>query len=151
MLTLSPPPSPFRTPPQSYRRQTARFVAAEIRRLDVAVSPYVCWRSVGDDRTLVEDDDAVGDVHHDVHVVFDQQDGVVRRYVLDEVDDIADALRGDARIRFVQQKYVGVAREGNADLEFALCAVAQRAREVLGPVAAPSRSANLVGALRVPS
>jgi len=60
------------------------------------------WRAVGDHGTLVQHDHPVGDVHDDVHVVFDQQDRVVPGHVLDQRDDLVDTLRGDPGVGLVE-------------------------------------------------
>ena len=76
----------------------------------------------------MEHGDRVGEPHHDLHVVLDDQDGQVRRQPADQIDR-APGLRGaHPRRRLVQAEEHRLRGEGDADLEVPLLAV----REVRG-------------------
>src|SRR6185295_7067170 len=84
--------------------------------------------AVGDELSLVEDDDAVGERAHDVHLVLDQQDGLVaaRLDVADEIEDHRHFVDAHAGGRLVEHEHFGLEREQDRHLELALVAVRQR-------------------------
>src|SRR5687768_3496636 len=95
---------------------------------DLRVLLHLGRRAFGDLLAVVEHQHAVADVHHQPHVVLDQQqrDAVVA----DAPDQLAErnALRGvHARGRLVQGEELGLGGEGPRDLEPALVAVRQAA------------------------
>jgi hypothetical protein len=81
--------------------------------------------AVGDQPALVQHDDAVGERADHVHLVLDQQDGLVAAF-LDGSDDgqhgrhLVDAHAGG---RLVEHEDVGLERQQDRDLELALVAV----------------------------
>jgi hypothetical protein len=79
--------------------------------------------------------------------VLDEQHRVVAADVLDEVDNLTDALRGDASVGFVEEQYVRIAGKCNPDFEFPLFAVAETLSELLGSVVEADPFENLVGLL----
>ncbi|KAG1249119.1 hypothetical protein G6F68_013508 [Rhizopus microsporus] len=85
-------------------------------------------RALGQHRAARQHGDGVGNGGHDVHVVFDHQDGAPGAHALDQLRDavhvfVAHALRG-----FVQQQQFGLQRQRGRDFQGALAAVGQVAR-----------------------
>src|SRR5882724_121503 len=71
--------TPRRTSTSSYPAHTpssSRRSAAKIGLDDPGVAPDGGGRPLGDLLAVVQDDHALGDVHHDVHVVLDQEHGL---------------------------------------------------------------------------
>ena len=89
--------------------------------------------AAGDDVAPVEHDDAVGDIHHDVHVVFDDQDRDV--HGLADVDDEAGhvllLLEVHAGHRLVHQQHLRFHGEGAAEIDALAQAVAERADQAV--------------------
>ena len=67
----------------------------------------------------------VGDREHEVHVVLDQQHGVLARQALQQRDHALRFLGAHAGQRLVQQQHLGLAGQRHGDLELALLAVRQ--------------------------
>src|SRR5262245_32783206 len=86
MHAISPVPTandtPRSTSSSSYPATTPRSSssgprsAAKVGLDDTRVAANRVRRSLGDLLPVVEHDDALGDIHHDVHVVLDQQHGL---------------------------------------------------------------------------
>ena len=84
--------------------------------------------AVGDQPSVVQHDDAVGERAHDVHLVLDQQDGL-RRVLLERAirsrmhGNLVDAHAGG---RLVEHEDFRLQRHHHRDLELALVAVRER-------------------------
>src|SRR5438874_4127229 len=76
----------------------------------------------------MQHDDAVGERAHHVHLVLDQQDGLValRLDVADEIEDHRHLVDAHAGGRLVEHEHLGLEREQDRHLELALIAVRQR-------------------------
>src|SRR5438093_1353365 len=90
-------------------------------------------RTFGDAHTVVEHGDAVGDAHHDLHVVLDQE---YRQLELaperaDQRGEVLGLARVHPRRRLVEQQQARLGGERARDLQAPLIAVRQVAREVL--------------------
>src|SRR5438874_130715 len=89
--------------------------------------------------------------HHDLHVVFDQEDGdALLSHLFDESHQVALLLRIGARGRLVEQDQAGIARQGSGDLEPPLVPVRQVARIVVSLLPDANELEELVGPLRYP-
>src|SRR6185503_15176474 len=86
--------------------------------------------AVGHELALVQDDDAVGERAHHVHLVLDQQDGLValRLDGADQVEDHRHFVDAHARGRLVEHEHFRLEREQDRHFELALVAVRQRRR-----------------------
>jgi len=73
----------------------------------------------------VQHRDAVGDVHDDLHLVLDQDDGAPLGDAADQVDGLVRLLRAHAGRGLVEQEERRVGAERDAELEVALLAVGE--------------------------
>src|SRR6267142_2052543 len=82
-------------------------------------------RALGDELALVQHDDAVGERAHHVHLVLDEQHGLValRLDVADQVEDHRHLVDAHAGGRLVEHEHLGLEREQDRHLELALVAV----------------------------
>ena len=82
----------------------------------------------------VEHGDVIGDVHHDLHVVLDQQHGdpQLAAHVLHQLAQLLGLLWVHARGGLVEQDELRVRAEGARDLQATLRAVRQVASGVVG-------------------
>ena len=96
--------------------------------------------AVGDQFAIVQDDNAVGERAHHVHLVLDQKDGAVtpRLDGLDEIEDDRHLVDTHARGRLVEQKHQRLERDQDGDFELALIAVRQETGDACS-AARPSR------------
>ncbi len=82
---------------------------------------------------VVEHEDAVTDLHHQLHVVFDQQDrGAVGADALEQLSEFHGLGRIHPGGRLVQCEQLRIGRERPRDLQAPLVAVGQAARRVVG-------------------
>ena len=90
-------------------------------------------RALGDLLAVLEHGEALGDAHHDLHVVLDQQHGqpLLVAHATDERREVGRLLRVHPGRRLVEQQQLRVGRERPRDLEPPLVAVGQRARLLL--------------------
>src|SRR3989440_7103633 len=96
-------------------------IAADIRGL-----------AFGDLLAVVEDDDAIRDPHHDLHVVLDQENGdPFGSDLLDQRHQLHLLLRRGAGGRFVEEQQPRVARQRAGDLQPTLVAVGQVPRVIV--------------------
>ena len=72
-----------------------------------------------------------GRVHHDAHIVLDENDGLVAVALdlLDDGNELGNLFRRHPSCRFIEQQYLRILREDHSQFEFALIAVRQVARE----------------------
>src|SRR5438552_1946305 len=94
---------------------------------------HLLGRPVGDLAAVVEHGHAVGDVHHDAHVVLDQRDrgAELAVDVEDEARHVFLLLDVHAGHRLVEQQQLGLGRERSAQLHALLQAIGQLAGERL--------------------
>ena len=100
---------------------------AEIGVDDGRVGADLVRRAVGDLAAIIEHDDAVGDVHHDAHIVLDQCDRRAE-LVVDVEDEAAHVLLLldiHPRHRLVEQQELGLHRQGAAELDALLQPIGQ--------------------------
>ncbi len=100
---------------------------AEIGGDDFGARADLVRRAVGDLAAVIEHDDAVGDVHHDAHIVLDQCDRRAE-LVVDVEDEAAHVLLLldiHARHRLVEQQELRLHRQCAAELDALLQPVGQ--------------------------
>ena len=100
---------------------------AEIGLDHLRVLLHLCRRSLGDLLAVVEHRHAVGDPHHDFHVVLDEQDGQVffLPKARDERREVGRLLRVHPRGRLVEEDELRLGRERTGHLEPSLVAVGE--------------------------
>ncbi len=101
---------------------------AEIGRLDLGVLLDLGRPALGDDPTLMEHGDAVGQREYLVDVVIDEHDGDRLAQGPDQVGHPHAIVGGETGERLVEQEQVRARRQGDGDLEQALVAMRQVAR-----------------------
>jgi hypothetical protein len=89
-------------------------------------------RALGEYRALVQHGDAVGDRHHDLHLVLDHDHRAPRGDALDQGDGSLRLLRAHARGGLVEEQELGRAGQRDGDLEMALQAMAEEGRGQVG-------------------
>ncbi len=102
----------------------------------VAIGANDVGRPVGYLLPVIQDDDAVGDIHHHPHVVLDQHDGGLELaiHVEDEPAHVLLFFHVHPRHRLVEQQKVGLGGERAAELYPLLQAVGQAADRRLSDV-----------------
>ncbi len=113
-----------------------RAVAAEIGFRDGWIAPHFGGRAFGDLAAEIQHVNAVGDVHHDPHLVLDHQYGDAE-FVADiehEAGDVLGLLLVHARHHFVEQQQFRFAGERPRQLDALLLAVGQRADDGVADV-----------------
>ena len=100
---------------------------------------------VGEFLARVQDGDAVGEVHHDVHVVLDQEDRGGVAEAPDEGFEILDLGIGETLGRFVEDQEPRVEGEAHGDFEQSLVAVGERAGDEIGLVVQPDAGERRAG------
>ncbi len=108
-------------------RLGAESVLAEIALAHDLRVADVGRRALLEHAAIVEHDDAVGEIEHDVHVVLDDDDGERARQLLDQRVHARGFLRAHAGGRLVEQQHARLAGERERDLELALAAIADLA------------------------
>ena len=83
-----------------------------------------------EDGAFDEDSHVIGDFEHEVHVVFDQKDGVIGGEGFQKCGDAVGFFLAHAGERFVEQQNFGFAGERHGDFKLALGAVGERAGDV---------------------
>ena len=86
----------------------------------------------GENGAVVQHGDAVGELHHHLHVVLDDQDGEVLADAPHQLHGLVGLGRAHAGGRFVEAQKLRLGRERDADLEIALLAVRQIGGQFLG-------------------
>src|SRR5215813_7423207 len=94
--------------------------------------PHLVGGAVGNDLTLVEHGDAVGDGEHDLHVVLGKEQGeaTLAPDALDEMDRLSRLLGGHAGGGLVEEKNGRLQGERDAQLDLLLVAVGEEARDL---------------------
>src|SRR5919204_5372721 len=138
MDTISPARTPSDTPrstsASAYPATTSRSSssgpaasAAKVRLDDARVAADRLRRSFGDLLAVVEHDDALGDVHDDVHVVLDQQDGLALSMQAENVLlHLVDHRRIDGGGGLVQEQQLGIGHERGGEREQLALSIGQR-------------------------
>src|SRR5215510_14153169 len=110
---------------------------AEIGFDDARVLLHLGGAPLRDLLSVVEHGDVVGDLHDHAHVVLDEEDGEaeIAYQLAQEGHEAARLALGHARGGLVEEEEGGLGREGAADLEPALIAVGEVARDLVGAVA----------------
>ena len=93
-------------------------------------------RALGDLDAEVEDQHAVGDVHHETHVVLDEEDGDPQLLadVEDEPGHVLGLLEVHPGDRLVEEQQLGVHRQRPPELDALLDAVRQQGDRILAPL-----------------
>src|SRR5262245_35646755 len=127
-------------------RSTAASVP-EVHAAHVGVLADVCRRALGEDLAVVQHGDAVGDAHHDLHVVLDHDDGDLPGELAHEGGRALRLVGAHARGGLVEEEELRVRGERDADLEVALLAVRQLGAAHVALGAEAQVSEDLLGAL----
>ena len=111
-------------------RRDSRPCDAEIGLLHLRQRHHLGRRAVGDQRAVLQHDDAVGEPRDHVHAVLDQEHGLVRlRFnLLDQIEDGRDFVEAHAGSRLVEHQHPRLERQQDRDFELALVAMRQRRR-----------------------
>ena len=109
---------------------------AEIGLLDDRRGDHGGRLAVGDELAVVQDDDPVGELADDVHLVLDEQDrlGRVALQAMDQVEDHRHVGGAHAGGRLVEHEDARLERHQHRHLELPLVAVRQAARGGVGAV-----------------
>jgi hypothetical protein len=108
---------------RALRRPTAVLAASPVRLLDDRRGDHRRRSPIGDQRAVVQHDDAVAQLAHDVHLVLDQQDRLVRAFSLRMRSRITGTRRRSCRrVGSSNMKTCGSERHQQRDLELALVA-----------------------------
>ena len=83
--------------------------------------------------------DAVGELHHHLHVVLDDQDGEILGDPPHQLHGVVRLGRAHAGGRLVETEQLRLGRERDADLEIALLAVGEIGGELARLVEQPDR------------
>src|SRR5580704_2305996 len=113
-------------------RKSIAAMPSPVRQAEIGVDDFgaradLVRRAVGNLAAVVEHDDAVGDVHHDAHIVLDQCDRRAE-LVVDVEDEAAHVLLLldiHPRHRLVEQQEFGLHRQCAAELDALLQPVGQ--------------------------
>ena len=101
-------------------------------------------RALGDRHAMIEHRDLLADVHHEIHVVLDQQN--CQSETLPDFADRFGQLRFSRRVhagrRLVEQQHLRLGRQRPDDFQVPLMAVAQASRQSVRPVASSNRSSS---------
>src|SRR5258706_2089164 len=84
------------------------------------------------------DGERIGYCEHGIHVVFDEQDGVILCEFAQQRDDAQGFVGAHAGKRFVEQQHAPARRQRHGDLNLALLAMRQRRHHRLSAVRQPS-------------
>src|SRR5581483_1883962 len=106
---------------------------AEIGLDDLRIALHHRWRALGDFLTVIEHHHAVADVHHQAHVMLDQEHGDA--FVADAADELAERQplrRIHAGGGLVQREQPRLGGERTGNFQPALIAVRQAPRAVVG-------------------
>ena len=111
-------------------------MAAEIGFRDGRIAPHFGGRALGDLAAEIQDMNAVGDVHHDPHLVLDHQYGNAKLVadIEHEAGDVLGLLLVHARDHFVEQQQLRLAGQCPRQLDALLLAVGQRADDGVADV-----------------
>src|SRR5215208_1486295 len=154
--TISPSFTSSETPCSAltgpYRASTLRssssgIFLAEVGLDDGGVRAHLGGCPLGDLAAEIEDVHAVGDRHHEVHVVLDEQDGerVLLAEALDQQPEVADLLVVEAAGGLVEQQQPRLRGERARDLDALERAEREPDRRVVRNLAQPEVAERLLG------
>src|SRR5690606_38577332 len=104
-----------------------RFRGAEIRLLDRRVRADLLRRAAGEDLSVDEHRDPVGEPEHDAHVVLDHHERSPFGDAADQLDGPVALRAAHPGGRLVEQDHLCAAGDRDADLERALLGIRERA------------------------
>src|SRR6266436_2313191 len=105
---------------------------AEIGADDLGMRLYLLWRTIRDNASLIEANDAVGDAHDGAHVMLDQEHGYPLAPDFCQRRHEAQFFCGvHSRHRLVQQQQLGTRRKCDRNLKQTLLAVGQRRAQIV--------------------
>ena len=102
------------------------FVFAQIRSLNQAFRTHGLRLTSFQNGAVDHHSQRVRERKHCIHIVLDQQDGVVTGKGSQQVDNLRRFFRTHAGQRFIEQLQTRVSGERHGDLDLALFAVRQR-------------------------
>ena len=113
----------------------ARLVRAHVDVLDGLVGADLVGSALGGDGAEVQQDDALRDPEHEIHVVSDHEHRDLLSERADAFGDVRALRRRQPAARLVQHEQIGRAGETEPHLELSLLAVGQRGHGLvaLGP------------------
>ena len=113
-----------------------RAVAAEIGFRHGRIAPHFGGRAFRDLAAEIQDMNAVGDIHHDPHLVLDHQDGDAELVadIEHEAGDVLGLFLVHARDHFVEQQQFRLAGQRPRQFDALLLAVGQRADDGVADV-----------------
>src|SRR5262249_870723 len=129
--------APRRSRSAGPRGRAGSLGRAEIGLLHALVGADLRGAALGQHLALVEDGDAVGDVHHHFHLVLDEDHRAPDRDATDEPNGLVRLLGTHARGRLVEEEEGGIGGERYAELEVALLAVGEMRGEEIALVPQP--------------
>ena len=95
----------------------------------------------------MEHQDAIADAHHELHLVFDQDDGALRGEPRDQLHHHARLFRAHAGRRLVEQQQLRPARQRHGDLKRPLLPVRQLRNHAVAAIQKPDGPQQLAGLL----
>src|SRR4051812_46965505 len=125
-----------RSPSGSRGGGGALRLRAQVGELDLGVAADLLWNAGGGLPPEVEDVDAVGEVHHDAHVVLDHQDrgALLLVHVEDEAGHVLLLLVVHPGHRLVEEEQGGFERERAGELDALLQPVWEGVHDLLADV-----------------
>src|SRR5437762_7203148 len=119
--------------------------ASEITTLDLLVGTYFFRQAVGDQRSLLQDENPVGDREHRMDVMLGEQKGDASFS-----DDAANEVDGSFCLRrrhsggwLVEQQQRGIERERHSKLKLLLLAVGKQASRHIRTIEQPNRDKHI--------
>ena len=106
---------------------------------------------MGDERTEVQHVNAVGNVHDQIHVVLNEQDGHVE-FVADLADELGELqrlLRVHTGSGLVEEQELGVGGQGAGDLQLSLLTVGKIAGKIVAVFLQPEDAEQLLGLFHI--
>src|SRR3954471_12732442 len=136
-------------PYQALRSRTSSIALDRLPEIDaphLLVRADVVGRALGEEPSVMQDEDAVRDAHDELHAVLDEDHGALLVEPEDQVHHGARLLRAHAGGRLVEEEKPRVAGERDGDLEAALVAVGEVLDRVVAPGGEADRREELLGA-----
>lgn len=109
----------------SFWTSSIAIVLPQIDAADLRVGLNRGRRAVGDEPAVMQHEDPVRQAEDHLHLVFDKENGAVRREALDERHHLLRLLRPHAGGRLVQEQQLRIGDKGDGDLQGALLAMGE--------------------------
>src|SRR5256885_16085079 len=112
---------------------------AEINGPHLGIAGDLPGASLDEDPAADHDDDAAREAEHDVHVVLDEEHRELRGETGDRLEEVRALVLGNTRRRLVEQQHLWTRREPERDLQQALAATSELARQAVSGLCDPPR------------